>query len=170
MRTLAKVGIVGAGYLGAFALAAAVVTAYIAATSGPDRQADAMFSFGDDLLFLAVFGVASVVPSGAALFFLRPYRSFWRMLSLAAVILATTGAAAFLDNLVLRVSDGGPVGNPWSPLAWLRILLAPFFVLALLPSAVMAPSRNPRLALLVATAIEVSVCVYLAFLLFGHHR
>src|SRR5207245_11279463 len=73
MRPLVKVGLVGAGYIGAFALASAVVTAYVAATSGPDRQNyGAMFAFGDDLLFLGVFGVAAVVPSGAALFFLSP--------------------------------------------------------------------------------------------------
>ena len=86
MRPLVKVGLVGAGYIGAFALASAVVTAYVAATSGPDRQNyGAMFAFGDDLLFLGVFGVAAVVPSGAALFFLRPYRSFWRVLSVTAL-------------------------------------------------------------------------------------
>src|SRR2546427_523028 len=106
MRPLVKVGLVGAGYIGAFALASAVVTAYVAATSGPDRQNyGAMFAFGDDLLFLGVFGVAAVVPSGAALFFLRPYRSFWRVLSVTALVVATTAVAAFFDDLAWRGSD-----------------------------------------------------------------
>ena len=53
MRPFAKVGLVGAGYIGAFALASAVLTVYVAATSGPDRQGyDGMFAFGDSLLFL----------------------------------------------------------------------------------------------------------------------
>src|SRR5438034_10033264 len=106
MRPLVKVGLVGAGYIGAFALASAVVTAYVGATSGPDRQNyGAMFAFGDDLLFLGVFGVAAVVPSGAALFFLRPYRSFWRVLSVTALVVATTAVAAFFDDLAWRGSD-----------------------------------------------------------------
>src|SRR5262249_5052254 len=70
MRPLAKVGLVGAGYVGAFAIASAVVTAYVASTSRPDRQNyGAMVDFGDSLLFLAVLGVAAVVPTGTALFF-----------------------------------------------------------------------------------------------------
>src|SRR5436309_3778032 len=123
MRPLVKVGLVGAGYIGAFTLASAVVTAYVAATIGPDRQNyGAMFAFGDDLLFLGVFGVAAVVARSAA--------------------------------------------NAWSALASLRILIAPLFALAFLLSAVMAPSRSSRLALLVATAIEASVFVWVAFIWF----
>jgi len=77
MRALAKVGLVAAGYLGAFALASAVVAVHIAATRGADRQRyGAMFSFGDDLLFVAVFGLAAIIPFGIALVFLRPYPSF----------------------------------------------------------------------------------------------
>src|SRR5438034_1249825 len=137
MRPLVKVGLVGAGYIGAFALASAVVTAYVAATSGPDRQNyGAMFAFGDDLLFLGVFGVAAVVPSGAALFFLRPYRSFWRVFSVTALVVATTAVAAFFDDLAWRGSDARSAANAWSALASLRILIAPLFALAFLLSAV----------------------------------
>ena len=82
MRPLAKVGLVGAGYVGAFALAAAVVAAYVLATSGADRQHESgMAAFGGALLFLAVFSVAATAPTGAALYFLRPHRAFWRALS-----------------------------------------------------------------------------------------
>ena len=38
MRAPAKVGLVAAGYVGAFLVASAVVAIYIASTSGPDRQ------------------------------------------------------------------------------------------------------------------------------------
>jgi hypothetical protein len=71
VRPLVKVGLVVAGYIVAFMVASAVVAIYVAATSGPDRQTySVMYGFGDDLLFLAVFGVAAVPPSGAVLFFL----------------------------------------------------------------------------------------------------
>src|SRR3989442_7961392 len=133
MRPLIKVGLVGAGYIGAFALASAVVTAYVAATSGPDRQNyGAMLAFGDDLLFLAVFGVAAVVPTGAALFFLRPYRSFWGVLSVTALVVAATAVAAFFDYLTSQGSGAHSVANAWSALAVLRILIAPLFALAFL--------------------------------------
>jgi hypothetical protein len=56
--------------------------------SGGAPRRFTLFAFGDDLLFLGVFGVAAVVPSGAALFFLRPYRTFWLGLSVAALVVA----------------------------------------------------------------------------------
>jgi len=158
MKAAAKVGLVGAGYVGAFALAAAVVAVYIAATQGPDRRDyAAMFDFGDSLLFLGVFGLAAVLPSGAALFFLRPYRWFWRMLSLGAIVAAATAVAAFIEVLAWRGSSAHSIGSAWSALASLRILLAPLPALAFSVSAVFAPSRNSRLALLGAAAVEVFV-------------
>src|SRR5262245_37569935 len=102
-RLLIKVGLVAAGYIGAFAIAWAVVAVHIATTQGPDRRDyAAMFDFGDTLLFLGAFGLAAVVPTGAALFFLRPYRWFWRALSIAAMAMAATAAAAFVVMLVGR--------------------------------------------------------------------
>jgi hypothetical protein len=164
VRPLAKIGLVGVGFIGALAVAAAVVAIHVVATSGPDRQIyGAMFDFGDSLLFLAVFSVAAVVPGGAALFFLRPYRAFWRVVSVAALIVATTALVAFIDDLASHGSDMS-VASAWSALASLRILITPLFALAFLVSAVVAPSRSPRLALLVATAIEALVFVGFALM------
>ena len=115
-----------------------------------------MFDFGDSLLFLGVFGLAAVLPTGAALFFLRPYRWFWRTLSIAALAMAATAAAAFLVMLVGRGAGARSVANA-AAVASLRILIASLFALAFAVSTVFAPSRNPRLALLAATAIEAMV-------------
>ena len=157
MKALAKVGLVGAGYIGAFAIAWAVVAVHIADTQGPDRRDyAAMFDFGDTLLFLGVFGLAAVLPTGAALFFLRPYQRFWRALSIAALLMAATAAAAFLEMLAWRAA-GARMPNAWAAVASLRILLAPLPALAFFVSAVFAPSRIPRLALLAATAVEAMV-------------
>ena len=173
MRPLAKVTLVGLGYIGALAIAFGAVSLYVASTNSPDRQTyAAMFAFGDSLLFLAVFGVAAVLPTGAALFFLRPYRPFWRVLSIAAVVMATTGIAAFFDFLAMRGTDPRSVASVWSALAVLRVLISPLFALAFLVSALFAPSHLPRVALLVATALEafVSVCYALIwFHPFGTH-
>ena len=148
-------------------MASTIVAIYVVSTSGPDRQTyGAMYDFGDSLLFLAVFAAAAVLPTSAALFFLRPYRSFWRVLSVTALVVATTAVAAFFDDLAWRGSDTRSAANAWSALASLRILIAPLFALAFLLSAVMAPSRSSRLALLVATAIEASVFAWVAFIWF----
>jgi hypothetical protein len=115
MRAPVKIGLVLVGYVGAFVLGAAVVRARIAATSGPDRQTyAAMFGFGDDLVFLAVFGVAALVPTAAALFFLRPYRPFWRRLSVAALAVASTAVVALFQQVVGRGADAQAAGNAWA--------------------------------------------------------
>jgi hypothetical protein len=155
VKVFAKVGLIGAGYIGAFAAASAVVAVHVAATQGPDRRAyAAMFDFGDTLLFLGVFGLAAVLPTGAGLFFLRPYHRFWRALATVAVVVAATAVAAFVVMLAWRGAGARSVASAWAALASLRILLAPLPALAFFVSGVFAPSRNPRLALLAATAIE----------------
>ena len=159
MSPLAKVGLVAGGYVGAFALAAGVVIAYVAATSGPDRQQyGAMFAFGDSLLFLAVFGVAALMPFGTALFFLRPYRTAWRILSVAALTVAATAGA-----MVIGASGADSAAGPWMALiGLLRLLVSPFFAMACLAAVVLAPGSGPRRVLLVAALIELSVFVWVA--------
>jgi len=129
-----------------------------------------MYGFGDDLLFLAVFGVAAVPPTAAALFFLRSYRSFWLVLSVVALGIATTGLIALIDYVAPRTADAGSILHTWSALAGLRILSAPLFVLAFLLSGLVAPNRSSRIALLVATAIEAAVFAYVAFIWFHPFR
>ena len=171
MRPLAKVGLVAAGYIGAFAVASAVVAVHIATTSGTDRQQyGAMFSFGDDLLFLAVFGAAAVVPYATALFFLRPYRLFWRVLSVTALLVAATTVLMF-NYFPPQPSAAHSAAKAWLAFAGLlRILISPFFALGCLVATVIAPSRRPRLALLVATAMESTVFVWIAFTWFFRFR
>ena len=165
MRPVVKVGLVVAGYVVAFLVAFAVVAIRVAATSGPDRQAySVMYGFGDDLLFLAVFGVVAVPPTSAALFFLRPYRSFWLVLSVVALCIATTGLAALIDYVAPRTAHASSILQAWSALAGLRILGAPLFALAFLLSGLFAPNRSSRIALLVATAIEAAIFASVAFI------
>jgi len=167
MRPVVKAGLVVAGYIVAFAIASAVVAIYVTATNGPDRQSSSgMYAFGDSLLFLAVFGVAAVPATGAALFFLRPYRSFWRVLSVAALGIAITGLAAFIDYVAARTADAASIPHAWSALAVLRILVAPLLALAFLLSGFFAPNRSSRIALLVATVSEVAVFASIAFIWF----
>lgn len=161
MRTPAKLAVVAAGYAGAFLAALAIVALYVAATSGPDRQASGgMYAFGDSLLFLGVFGVAAVPATAAALFFLRPYLAFWRVLALGAVTIAVTGLAALGVCVAARAADAGPSLHSWSALAVLRILVAPVVALAFLVSGAFAPRPAARIALCAAMASEVVVFAY----------
>jgi hypothetical protein len=161
MRAAAKFGLVAAGYVGAFVVAAAVAMLNAAWTAGPDRQASSgMFAFGDSLLFLAVFGVAAVPPTGAGLFLLRPYHSFWRVLAVAALVVAGTGLASLGVCLMVRTPGASPVVRSWSAFAVLRILVAPLVALAFLVSGAFAPLRPARIALCAATISEAAVFAY----------
>src|SRR6185295_7264873 len=96
MKPLGKIGLVVLGYVVAAGVAMLVVRAYVVSTSGPDRQTyGAMFAFGDDLLFLGTLGITAIPATGAALYFLRPRRTFWRVLSTTSLIVACTALVAF---------------------------------------------------------------------------
>jgi hypothetical protein len=171
VKAAGKIGLVAAGYLGAFLVASAIIAIYIASTSGPDRQTyGAMYDFGDLLLFLAVFAAAAVLPTGAALYFLRPYRAFWLALSVGALVVAATALAAFGTFVAARTAGASSVLSSWSGLVSLRILAAPLCALIFFLSGVFAPNRRARIALLAATAIEAAVFAYVAFTWFHAGR
>src|SRR5262249_23056751 len=135
MRTGAKTLLVLGGFIAAAAIAAAVVAYYIAQTSGPDRTAyAAMYDFGDLLLFLAVFAVASIPAAGAALYFLRPWQPLWRLLSIAAIF-------SSLASLASAVAYAMRSSYAWIALAPLGIFAAPATALLFLLSGIFAPTR-----------------------------
>jgi hypothetical protein len=157
VRTRDKVGLVVGGYVLALLFAGGSVAAYISLMDSPDRQASSgMSAFSDALLFLALFGAAAVPPTGAALYFARPYHAFWRALSVAAIAITTTGLAAvgvLFADWVSGASAGAPLES-WSPYAVLRILVAPLVALAFLLSGLFAPLRPAKVILWGATFIE----------------
>lgn len=155
-----KVGVVAAGYIAAFLVASAAVAIRFANTSGPDAQAaSGMYAFGDVVLFVAVFGVAALVPTGAALFFLRPYRPFWTVISAFGLSIAVTGLAAVAAFAIGRHAAPSPLAT-WAAFSVLRILVAPLLALTFLVCAVFSPYRFPRFALLAGTVMEAAVSAY----------
>lgn len=163
MKSSHKIILVVAGYLAACVIASVVVSLYVAATNGPDRQTyGAMYDFGDSLLFLGVFALAAIPASGAALFFLRPFHTLWRIASVGALVIATTGLAALAAFLVPPSARL----NTWLELSPLRIFLAPPLAIIFFLSLVFAPTRATRLAFLCASAIEVVVFVWVALIWF----
>jgi hypothetical protein len=163
MKSFSKVGVVAVGYLAALLIGFAAVAIHLAITSGPDAQASSgMYAFGDVLLFMAVSGVAALVPTGAALFFLRPYRRFWTVISAFGLGVAVTGLiAAALFALGTDVAPS-PLAR-WDGLFVLRILVAPLLAVAFLVCTVLSPFHFPRLAFLAATVVEVAVSAYGGF-------
>ena len=158
MRPLAKFGVTVAGYALALLVSAAAVAVYVLWTSGPDRDASGgMYAFADGLLFLAVFSVASIPPTAAALFFLKTHRAFWIALLLGASVVAASGLAALAVYLGARTADPGSILHQWDALAVLRILVAPSFALAFLVAGLLAPARSSRVGLLVAATSEAGV-------------
>jgi hypothetical protein len=170
MRAISKAAIVLFGYIGALAIACAVVAIYIATTNGPDRQQyAAMFDFGDSILFLAVLVLASVPATAAGLYFLRPHPLFWSRLSYAAILVAATGIAALLSYIFQRFFGQGGILAFWSALTPLRILAAPGFGLIFLLCAIFAPNRSARIILFVSTVTEFIAFIYVALIWFRPH-
>ena len=163
MKTLAKFGVVLAGYVAAVLVANAAVALRIANTSGPDRQASAgMYAFGEGLVFIAVFGAVALVPTGLALWFLRPCRWFWVGLSITAVAVATTAipaaALCVLDRFLAIPNES--VLSLLAALAFLRTIASPPLAGAFVVAGVLAPSSASRWALLAAAGIEGMVAAY----------
>jgi hypothetical protein len=75
MQTLTKVALVAAGYLAAGLLATLAVVVHRMATASDAVGSDGMYAFGELLLFIAVFGLVALFPTGAAIYFLRARKS-----------------------------------------------------------------------------------------------
>jgi hypothetical protein len=163
MKAFVKFGVVLAGYVAAVLAANAVVAVRIAHTSGPDAQASAgMYAFGDGLVFIAVFGTVALVPTFSALWFLRPYRWFWTVLSVAALAVAATAilsASVYVMTAHLALPRESSL-EIWAALAGLRMLVSPPLAAVFVLAGIIAPSRTSRWVLLVAAGIEGAMAVY----------
>lgn len=158
MTTEWKAGVVLLGYIAAFLIAAAAFALRLLTERGPDTSGG-MYAAGDMMLFLAAFAIAALAPTGAALWFLRSRRAIWTAFAIAAFVIAMSGIAAMI--LYVRGDSGA-----WAGLSPLRILAAPLLALAFVMSGLIAPSRAPRIALLLAASFEVAVCVWAGVLWF----
>ena len=164
MHAAAKVGLVVLGYLLALVVAWGTVLAHVAMTSGPAAQASSgMYAAGDAILFLAAFAVASIPATGAALFFLRPYPAFWHVLSVVAMLIASTALVAAAGFLLGRSVDRGTLLGEVAMAAPVRVFLAPPFAVLWLVAVPFAPLRRPRLLLGIAGLAEVGL-IFIFFL------
>jgi hypothetical protein len=165
MHTLIKAGVVLAGYAAAVVAASVALEIRLEHTQGPDVQASAgMYAFGDFLLFVAVFSSVAIVPTGLALFFLRPLGRLWAALSFVAVAIAVTGVAAmWICILGSRVAN---LAFPWvglEALAVLRMFAAPLLAASFAVAVFIAPNWTSRWALVAAAVMEGAVALYTVF-------
>jgi hypothetical protein len=71
MSRLTKFGLVFLGYILACLAASGVASMYQRLTQDPAAQSSAgMYAFGDLLLFIGVFGLLMIVPTGLAIYYL----------------------------------------------------------------------------------------------------
>ena len=161
MNAFARTGLVAAGYAGAFLLASAATAVRMAMTSGPEAQASSgMYAFGDSVVFVAVFGLAALLPTAVGLYFLRPYRMFWQALGVLALFVAATGVSAVALFELERQFPGPSVLVIMGAVSVLRILVAPLIAITFMVCGLLSPHRMPRLMLLGAAAAEALVACY----------
>jgi hypothetical protein len=129
-----------------------------------------MSAFGDSLVFLGAFGLAALPVTGVALYFLRPYRTFWRTISIAALVVAASGIVTSMDYVAPAAFQSTPGLRTLMTVASLGIFVAPLFAMLFILSALFATDRFSRRSLLAAAAIEILVCVSVAFVWFGPYR
>jgi hypothetical protein len=162
----AKIGSVVGGYVVALLIAAAAVAVRMAFTDGPEAQASSgMYAFGDAVVFVGIFGVCALAPTGAALLFLRTCDSIWKVVSVLGVATASTGIAATIVYAIGRHATTGLLAA-WSAFAVLRILVAPLFVLTFTVCAFFSPHRAARLAFVIAGLMEAVVSAYIGIVWF----
>jgi hypothetical protein len=154
--------VVLAGYVVVFLVAdEAVYLRQLRTQLGPAGQASAgMYAFGDFLLFIRILGVLAIVPTGLALYCLRPFARFWPLFSMGCLALALTGLAA---TAVMMLVHGLRANlNVWGVLAcmgFLRTLITPVLAPSFMISVVVAPTWRCRWILLAAAVIEGAVAV-----------
>lgn len=153
MERTGRGALIAGGYGAALALAVAVTGLHRAAEPAADASSG-MMAFGDALLFLGTFGLAALVPTGAALWALRDRPKFWDVAAGLALVAAATGLAALAAYLAARGAGASQVALMWGAFAVLRVLAAPFLAGLFFMAGVFAPRRRARLGLLVAAGLE----------------
>ena len=145
-----KALLVAVGY--AAAAAAGMAAARLQNMRGSGHS-DGMVAFSETLVFVFVFGLASLLPTGAALYWLRAHAGFWIVISRLALSVAVTAVAAVL--LVMLAPE-----MSWAAIGLLRLFLTPLLAAGFVLSAVLAPDRSSRALLSIAAALESAGALY----------
>ena len=160
-----RIGVVAGGYALAFLAALAAVLLNELLFGANWQASSGMAAFGDGLLFGALFGVASIIPTCAAFYFLRHSPLFWKALGGLAVMLALTALAALAAFLGFE-----PLASSWSAGCVLRLLAAPLFCGLFFLGGLFSPLPRARWTLLGCAAVEgASFGLMIALLFLGSY-
>jgi len=161
MNRLAKFGFVIGGFALACLAASVAVQLRLLNTQSPEAQASAgMYAFGDLLLFLRVFGVLVLFPTGLALYFLRPVEKFWVVLSIGFLAIAITGLCSAPTMGLGFSQPAQSILTPLAGIGLLSALAAPLLALVFAAATVLAPAGRWKWILLAATVIEGVVGIF----------
>ena len=172
MKKSVRIGIVITGYI--LALVGAFVVTYIRelATQGTDAQASpGMFGFGQDILFLLVFGVLALIPTVLAFYFLRSSEKIWNWFAVLCLWFSIMGLGVVIANALINANGGYALSSFAAVLSLMGVLGifgAPILIVGFLILAVIAPSGRSRLLLLASAGFEIVAELYVLvnFLLF----
>jgi len=167
MSRWAKWGMVLAGYALALVASTVAVAIYDRRFSPADNQAmGGMIAGGEMIYGTGVFVLASLVPTGLALWFVRRHRPTWSAFSTVCLVFAVAGLAAVVTQIATRGATRPGMIMLVDLFSLFQMLGSPLWVGAFALFALLAPERDLRRRMLVAAAIEVVIggCALLHFM------
>lgn len=151
MTLLGRSAVVTAGYVAAFALGTVAAVVFNSRIPPDAQSSHGMLAFSEMMVFLFAFSAAALVPTGAALYWLRPVAGLWAAMSRLALVVAVTSVGA----AILVAFD-----LPGATLSVLRLLVTPLLGAGFALCAALAPDRASRSLLSLAAAMEGAGAAY----------
>jgi hypothetical protein len=158
MSRWTRVGLVGAGYLLAFAAGGVAGHMYDVRVSAlPYDTSGGMYAGGEFMTAFGTFLVVALVPTLLALWFLRGQTRLWQAVALASLAFAAAGLIAVLMPLVTHDTTRNPALLLFSLVGLAQLLGMPLWTAAFVLFAFLAPTRRARKLMIAAIGIELVI-------------
>ena len=158
MGRWAKFGVVIGGYVAAIGAGFVAEWLYDVRVSAlPYDTSGGMYAGGQMLTSLAVFLVVALAPTLLGLWFLRGHAGFWNVVATAALAFAGAGLIAVLMPLVFHHSTQHLELMLFDLLGLAQLLGVPLWLVAFGLLAILAPTRDARKKLVLATGVELVI-------------
>src|ERR1044072_1303943 len=151
MNRWGKIGIVLGGYVLAMVVSTVAVAIYDTRFTAHDNQTmGGMIAGGEMLYGGGVFVLASLLPTGLALWFLRRHRPSWSVFSIVCVAFSIVGLVAALLFTNQAVAARVPMFELLGLFGIVQMLGSPVWIAGMGLFAWLAPARDLRQRMLVA--------------------